>query len=196
MQTENLILASTSKIRAAILKNAGVSFTVREPTLDESKAKLQLLDVPPAQLAKDLAEQKALSLAPSSNLVIGADQTLSCEGQLYNKPSSLAEAHQHLLSLRGKTHALHSALAVAQQGKIIWSVCEDAHLTMRHFSEEFVEAYIEKSGSVLLHTVGAYQLENHGAQLFEKIDGDYFTILGLPLLPLLAFLRHITFIES
>jgi septum formation protein len=196
MQNPSLILASTSKIRGTILKNAGLDFTPCQPLLDEDRAKALLGSATPKDVATTLAEQKALSLAKSGDLIIGADQTLSCEGVLYNKPNLINQAHQHLLALRGKTHTLHSAVAIAQQGKIIWSICEDAQLTMRKFSDEFAASYIEKSGPTLMHTVGAYQLENRGAQLFDHIKGDYFTILGLPLLPLLAFLRHIKFIES
>jgi septum formation protein len=196
MPCSELVLASTSKIRASILKNAGLNFSVCAPCLDETTAKEALFGLTAAKVAVALAQQKALSIISQSDLIVGADQTLSCEGIIYNKPNTLNEAHQHLIDLRGKTHILHSAVAVAQNGKIVWSLCEDAKLTMRNLSTDFIKKHIEKSGNDLLQTVGGYQLENHGAQLFEKIDGDYFTILGLPLLPLLAFLRRIKFIDS
>ncbi len=196
MHSPKLILASTSRTRQRILQKAGLSFEACPPELDEEAAKSLLSNLPPRDIALSLASQKALSLSLGPDLVLGADQTLSCQGQLHNKPCSMKEAEEQLLSLRGQRHVLHSALCVAQNGQIIWRVCEDAVLTMRHFSDSFSKSYIETCGAELLNTVGSYQLEGHGAQLFEKIEGDYFTILGMPLLPCLAFLRNIKFITS
>jgi septum formation protein len=196
MHSPKLILASTSQTRRRILKNAGLTFDNSPPKLDEEAAKNLLSDLSPQEIALSLASQKALSLSEGPILILGADQTLSCQGQLFNKPRSLSEAEQQLKSLRGQHHILHSALSIAQNGQTIWTVCEDATLTMRQFSDAFAKSYIETCGAGLLNTVGGYQLEGVGAQLFEKIDGDYFTILGLPLLPCLAFLRSIKFITS
>jgi septum formation protein len=191
-----LILASTSKIRQHILADAGLVFESQKPDVNEELAKSKYNSLSAKDLALALAKDKAQSLSEPTRFILGADQTLSCEGVVYNKPASLKEAYEQLISLRGKTHTLHSALAIAQKGKIIWCVCEGAHLTMRNFSDKFAKSYVEACGEALLTTVGAYQLENRGAQLFEKIDGDYFTILGLPLLPCLAFLRDIKFMPS
>lgn len=196
MQSPNLVLASTSQTRRAILENAGLNFETRQPLSDEEGAKSKLINLSAKELARYLAAQKALSLSTSDSIILGCDQTLSCRGKLYNKPRSIAEALQQLLELRGQSHMLHSALAIAQNGKVIWTVCDEAKLTMRNFSDEFAKAYTENCGPKLLNTVGSYQLENTGSQLFEKIEGDYFTILGLPLLPCLAFLRHIKFIAT
>ena len=196
MHSPKFILASTSKTRQRILQDVGLHFESCPPDFNEDAAKSLLSHLNPSDMARSLACQKALSLSDGQNLILAADQTLSCQGQLYNKPHSLDEAARQLASLRGQTHILHSALCIAQHGQIIWSVCEDAVLTMRQFSDSFANCYIERCGDELLNTVGGYQLEGFGAQLFEKIDGDYFTILGLPLLPCLAFLRHIKFIAT
>lgn len=196
MQTQNLILASSSKIRKSILQNAGLKFKTRQPQFDETSAHQSLRAIPARAIAIFLAEQKALSLAAHRHLIMGADQTLSYQGNLYKKPNSIDQAHRQLLALRGGTHTLHSALAIAQDGRVIWTVCQEAQVTMRNFSDDFARTYIAACGTKLLNTVGSYQLESLGAQLFEKIEGDYFTILGLPLLPCLAFLRDIKFIAS
>jgi septum formation protein len=190
MTASHLILASTSKIRLTVLQNAGLGVICLPPELDEETAKIKLGQVTPKALAVALAEQKALSLKNPEAWVIGADQTLSCNNTIFHKPDTLGKARQQLQELRGKTHTLHSSLAVAHGGKIIWSICEDAHLTMRTFSDDFLERYISENGADLLTSVGSYKLERSGVQLFEKIEGDYFTILGFPLLPFLSFLRE------
>jgi septum formation protein len=189
MPQSKLILASTSKIRQAVLENAGLVISCKQPNLDEHAAKAKLGSISPKSLAQALAEQKSLSLECRDGIIIGADQTLSCNSTIFHKPKSLSAARAQLLELRGKTHSLHSALACAQNGKIIWSICDDARLTMRDFSNDYVDHYIKACGDDILSSVGSYKLEKQGVQLFEKIEGDYFTILGLPLLPLLAFLR-------
>jgi septum formation protein len=190
MTASHLILASTSKIRLTVLQNAGLTVICVPPELDEAAAKAQLGQASPMMLATSLAQQKALSLKSPDAWVIGADQTLSCQNTLFHKPETLDEAHQQLQALRGKTHTLHSSLAVARQGKIIWSICEHAHLTMRNFSDDFLQYYMTQNGTDLLTSVGSYKLEKNGVQLFDKIEGDYFTILGFPLLPFLSFLRE------
>ena len=129
-------------------------------------------------------------------LVIGADQMLECEGVWFDKPESLAEAADHLAKLGGRSHTLISCACVVRDGARLWHHIDRARLTMRPLSQAFIASYIEQVGEAALTSVGAYQLEGHGAQLFSKIEGDYFTILGLPLLPLLDFLRHHGVIET
>jgi septum formation protein len=196
MNPHHLILASTSKIRQTVLQNAGLHIACVPPALDEEAVKVKWGPLPPAKLAIRLAEEKALSLTSDTDFVIGADQTLSCDDILFHKPASIPAAHLQLTALRGKTHTLHSALACAHQGKIIWSICEEAHLTMRNFSDEYLELYLAANGLDLLTSVGSYKLEKHGVNLFDKIEGDFFTIMGLPLLPLLAFLREQKLVRS
>ena len=187
-----LILASTSRIRQAVLANAGVAFTVRSPLADEAQIKKGLGRVRPAALAMTLAEAKAASasMPDSTELVLGADQVLALEAAVFDKPRDLAEARAHLLALRGRSHELHSAICCVRGGKTLWHYAETARLTMRDFSTAFLDHYLVRAGGEAASSVGAYQLEGEGIQLFEKIEGDYFTILGLPLLPLLGFLRQ------
>jgi septum formation protein len=192
----SLILASTSKIRKTILENAGLQFSVSAPHVDEAKLKANHLLGTALNLALVLAESKALSIQHPQDMIIGADQTLTSNGKTYDKPKSMAEARLQLETLRGQSHTLHAALAIAKQGKIIWRTCETASLTMRNFSDELLTSYLNKTASEIIHCVGCYQLEGEGAQLFDKIEGDYFTILGLPLLPLLAYLRQENYLTS
>ena len=187
-----VILASTSAIRKTILENAGVTFETMRPALDEDEAKASLATLPAAELALKLAEAKSRSLSnlhPAA-IVIGADQTLLCDGLLFNKPRDRSEARAMLMQLRGRKHTLQSALAGSQNDQLLWRHVSEAHLTMRNFSEAFLENYLEANGDDLLTSVGAYKLEQQGIQLFDTIEGDYHTILGLPVLPLLAFLRE------
>ncbi|MGQ0484696.1 MAG: Maf family protein [Hyphomicrobiales bacterium] len=187
-----VILASTSPIRQTLLKHAGVEFTVRSHLADEAQLKKTLGLAKPADMAMALAEAKARSVSgrQSLDLVIGADQVLEHAGAVFDKPHDLAGARVHLAALRGKTHQLHSALACARGGEIIWRCAATARLTMRSFSQAFLDSYLTRMGVETGRSVGAYQLESEGIQLFEKVEGDYFTILGLPLLPLLALLRE------
>jgi len=187
-----LILASTSRIRQAVLANAGVAFTVRSPLADEAQIKNSLGRVKPAALAMTLAEAKAASasIPDSTELVLGADQVLALETAVFDKPRDLAEARAHLLALRGRSHELHSAICCMRGGKALWHYAETTRLTMRNFSTAFLDHYLVRTGGEAASSVGAYELEGEGIQLFEKIEGDYFTILGLPLLPLLGFLRQ------
>lgn len=143
-------------------------------------------------LAQMLAQMKAQIVsaeAGADQYVIGADQVLTCEGRMFDKPKNLDQVRENLCFFRGKTHTLHSAVTVARNGEIKWSHVAEAHLTMRTYSDEFVAHYVRRVGDKLLKSVGCYQLEGPGVQLFERIDGDYFTILGLPLLPLFTYLR-------
>ncbi|MEO1066846.1 MAG: Maf-like protein [Pseudomonadota bacterium] len=199
----HLILASKSAARAEILKNAGLSFEISAADIDERAVEMPLLtaDFSPADIAAVLAEAKALDVStrhPGAT-IIGADQTMSFrkdgERHRFNKPVDMDAARKQLLALRRQTHSLHSAVVCARDGQTIWRHADDAHLIMRDLSPEFVGRYLSAVGEKALQSVGCYQLEGRGIQLFEKITGDYFTILGLPLLPLLAFLRGEGFVE-
>jgi septum formation protein len=179
-----LVLASASAIRARLLEAAGVAFIVRPANIDEDALKTPGAD--PVKVASALAERKALAVP--GELVLGADQVAVCDGRLLSKPSSLAAAREQLRFLRGKPHVLISALALAKDGAVVWRHTDEARLVMRDFSDRFLEAYLAADPETL-SSVGGYRLENPGAQLFARIEGDYFSILGLPLLPLLAALR-------
>ncbi len=186
-------LASRSAARAAILRAAGIAFQTVSPDVDEAVAKrgLRAEGATPRAVAETLARMKAIAVSRDrAGLVIGADQTLELDGELHDKAASLEEARRRLTLLRGKTHALHAAVAVARGGVAIWDHAETARLTMRAFSDRFLDRYLARAGEAILTSVGGYQLEGEGAQLFEAIEGDYFAILGLPLLPLLETLRR------
>jgi septum formation protein len=193
-----LVLASGSSARRAMLTGAGVAFEVVVPEVDEAVAKAGGDDA--REIAIELAQLKALSIpengppSPSTGkgdtLVIGSDQTLEIEGETLSKATSLTDLRAHLVRLRGRTHALHSAAAVAREGEIVWSHAAAAHLRMRAFSDAFLDDYVERHGAKVSSSLGGYWFEAEGAQLFEAVDGDYFTILGMPLLPLLGFLRE------
>jgi len=189
----SVVLASTSAARAALLTAAGVSFQTLAPGVDEAmaKASLQSEGASPREVADALAELKAVRASSrTEGLVIGADQTLDLEGRLIDKAETLDEARARLQALRGRSHRLHSAVVVARAGEPIWREVATATLTMRPFSDDFLEGYLERQGGAALGSVGCYQLEGEGAQLFTRIDGDYFAILGLPLLGLLDLLRR------
>jgi septum formation protein len=188
-----VVLASQSTARRAVLAGAGVPFEATVSGVDEEALKERLLAAGygPKGVAETLAEEKARVVsAGREGLVIGADQTLELEGRLYDKVTTLAEARERLRRLRGQRHHLHSAVAVARAGELIWRETESATLAMRRFSDDFIDAYLEQEGEAALGSVGCYRLEGMGAQLFERIEGDYFAILGLPLLGLLTVLRR------
>ncbi len=190
----SLILASASSSRATMLRNAGLDFDIRPARVDEEEIKLSL-KADGASLrdaATALAELKAhrISAAEPADFIIAADSMVACDGRWYDKPRDIEEARAHLQCLRGKTHELVSAVALARGGSVIWRHAETAKLTMREFSDAFLEAYLAQAGETVLSCVGCYQLEGLGAQLFSRIQGDHFTILGLPLLPLLDILRE------
>ncbi len=188
-----IILASTSASRAALLRGAGVNFAVIAPDVDEQVWKDQLLarGASPGGIAAALADQKATAVSHGApGLVIGADQTLDVDGRLYDKTRSLAETRARLAMLRGRPHSLHTAATVARDGGVLWRASAEAILTVRRFSDDFLERYLRSQGEALTASVGAYHLEGLGAQLFESVQGDYFSILGLPLISLLGFLRE------
>jgi septum formation protein len=187
-----LVLASRSRARQALLAGAGVPFTVRPADLDE-RALADRAPSPAADaVAAFLAREKALAVASSEpgRLVLGADQTLALGGERFDKPADRAAAVSQLRALRGRTHTLYSAVAAVQDGAVVSAHVETARLTMRLFSDRFLESYLDGVGEAATASVGGYQIEGAGLQLFERIEGEYFTILGLPLLPVLDFLRR------
>jgi septum formation protein len=188
-----VILASKSAARRAVLEGAGVPYEAAVAGVDEEAVKTELLakGASPKAIAEALAERKALRIsAERSGLVIGADQTLELDGGLYDKVDTLGAARERLKLLRARRHQLHSAVVVASDGAPIWRETVSATLTMRDFSDAFLETYLAGEGEAALGSVGCYRLEGLGAQLFASIEGDYFTILGLPLLGLLDLLRQ------
>ena len=189
----SLILASKSAARRAVLDGAGVRYEARVAGVDEEAVKAALLaeGAGPREIADALAELKAIRVsAGRPDFVIGSDQTLDLGGELYDKAETVEAARERLKLLRGKTHKLHSAVVVAKEGAPIWREVVTASLTMRDFSDAFLEDYLATEGEHALGSVGCYRLEGPGAQLFSKIEGDYFAILGLPLMGLLDLLRR------
>lgn len=188
-----VVLASGSRPRARMLANAGVPFTASAASVDEAtiKTSMQATGADAADVAELLAATKAQQASRNheDSLVIGADQMLACDGEWFDKPANLLAARNQLEKLHGRTHELISAVCVVRDGDVLWHHIDRARITMRPFSEAFIDQYIEKMGENICATVGGYELEGLGAQLFSRIEGDYFTILGMPLLPLLDFLR-------
>jgi nucleoside triphosphate pyrophosphatase len=190
-----LILASSSKVRARLLEAAGLVFSIQSPGLDEH-AMRQAVGSTGALSSQDIAEVLARAKAEAVSelmpgaFVIGADQVLALGGRILAKPDSMDAARKELLDLSGKSHNLHSAVALARNGLTAWAHSETSTLLMRELTPQFIGRYLAAAGEEVLSSVGAYQLEGLGIQLFEKIDGDYFSILGLPLLPLLDALRR------
>ncbi|ACG76416.1 Maf/YceF/YhdE family protein [Phenylobacterium zucineum HLK1] len=191
--SETIILASKSAARRAVLEGAGVPFECATAGVDEDAVKASLLaeGARPREVADALAELKAVRVSRRTpGFVIGADQTLELGGRLYDKVDTIDAARERLKELRGQVHKLHSAVVVAKDGAPIWREVATCTLAMRPFSDAFLETYLAEEGEAALGSVGCYRLEGPGAQLFEKIDGDYFAILGLPLLGLLDLLRR------
>lgn len=189
-----IILASASQSRAALLRQLGLDFTIAAADVDEDSIKAAMIseDAAHGDIAATLADRKAgrISEKYPDDLVIGADQILTAHGVLYSKPVDLADARRQLQALSGQEHALVTAVSVARGGKIIWRHRETAHLMMRPLSQTFIDHYLASMGTAATSTVGCYQLEKQGPLLFDRISGDYYAILGLPLLPLLELLRR------
>lgn len=194
-----IILASTSYIRRQLLNDAGVEFEAKNSNLDEEMVKIGLREngLKPHEQAHELAKLKAFKLSRGNDdFVIGCDQILSLEGQEFDKAASMDEARERLKTFRGKSHNLETAITILKNGQMIWRHDASPRLQMRNFSDEFLEYYLEKSGEQILKSVGCYQLEGMGIQLFDKIEGDYFSILGLPLLELMSYLRLHKLVEN
>jgi septum formation protein len=193
-----LLLASKSRTRRKLLEAAGIPVDVEPAFIDERAVEKRAGVADAGALASLLAREKARAVAATrpGRLVLGADQTLALAQKRFSKACDRAAAREQLRALRGKTHSLHSAIAVARGAEILFEHVDAAHLTMRAFSDAFLEGYLDAIGEAAMASVGAYQLEGAGIQLFERVEGDHFTILGLPLLPLLAWLRQAGLLAS
>ena len=188
-----VVLASASRARAGMLRAAGVEIEIDPARIDEDAVKqsMRAESAPARDIADKLAELKSLrgSSRHPGKFVLGADQVLAVGAQSFDKPGSVAAARAQLEQLRGQTHHLHSAAVIARDGMPVWRHIGTTRLTMRPFTDEFLETYLVQTGDLILETVGCYHLEGRGAQLFSRIEGDYFTVLGLPLIEVLGFLR-------
>jgi len=192
LASQPLVLASRSPARRAMLEAAGIPIDLAAVDIDERAVEARARPASGREAASVLASEKAMvgSARSPGRIVIGADQTLVLGSQPFAKPRNRADARDQLRALSGRSHELHSAVAVARDQRIIFSHLDSARLTMRALSDQFIDTYLDEIGSRAMSSVGAYQLEGFGSQLFDQVAGDYFTILGLPLLPLLAFLRR------
>jgi septum formation protein len=192
LASQPLVLASRSEARRGMLEAAGIPLEIVAAETDERGIEQEAAGRAPQDIAALLARAKAKAVAASrpGRLVIGGDQTLALGARLFAKPQSRADAREQLRALRGKTHALHSAVAVMRDGEMLFEHADSGRMTMRGFSDEFLEAYLYAAGAAAETSVGGYQWEKLGVQLFDRVEGDHFTILGLPLLPLIAWLRQ------
>ena len=196
--TETIILASGSPFRKAMLINAGLDIEAVPADVDERALEAPLQGVSPEDVAAILAEAKATEVSERKPgaLVLGCDQTLSLGDEVFHKPADMESARRHLLALSGRTHQLNSAAVLMRDGKVLWRHVGIASLTMRKLDPAFIGRHLARVGATALSSVGAYQIEGEGIQLFEKIEGDYFTIVGLPLLPVLKELRALGAIDG
>jgi nucleoside triphosphate pyrophosphatase len=192
LAADPLLLASKSTVRRALLESAGIPVEIRPADLDERGAEAGAGSAPPDAVAALLAREKAARVARLNpgRLVLGADQTLALSARCFAKPVDRAGAREQLRALSGRAHKLHSAIAFVQDASVLFEHVGVAQLTMRPLSDRLLELYLDTAGSAAIASVGAYQIEGLGIQLFERVDGDYFTVLGLPLLPALDFLRR------
>jgi septum formation protein len=192
LAADPLLLASRSKVRQILLTVAGIPLEIRPADLDERDLQAGAPSREPDEIAALLAREKAFAVARLSpgRLTLGADQTLALGGECFAKPADRATAAAQLRALCGRTHELHSAIAFVQDATVLFEHVGVARLTMRSFSERFLELYLDAAGDAVTASVGAYQIESLGVQLFERVDGDYFTVLGLPLMATLDFLRR------
>ena len=192
LAADPLVLASRSVARRTLLQAAGIAVELKPADLDERSVEANAVSQEPAAIAAFLAREKAATVAAlcPGRLVLGADQTLALGARRFSKPVDRASARAQLAALCGRTHELHSAIAFVQDATVLLEHVDTARLTMRSFSQHFLDHYLDRVGTAATASVGAYQIEGPGIQLFERIDGDYFTILGLPLLPALDFLRQ------
>lgn len=200
MPATHLLLASRSQIRLNLLRAAGLEVAAEGARVDEEliRQSLEAEGAPPRDLADTLAEMKAMKVAErhADAVVIGCDQVLEFSGRAWSKPATRDEARGQLQSLRGRTHKLLSAVVIAEAGRPVWRHVGVARLTMREISDAYLEAYLQRNWPQIGDSVGGYKLEEEGIRLFSAIEGDYFTILGLPLLPVLSYLGQRGFIES
>ena len=196
--SQKLVLASGSAVRASLLRGAGLAFEIAVSGVDEAAIKAAYQEHKPDSgaydglalaLAEAKAQQAVVANVDAAALVIGADQLLVLDDKVFDKPRDRAEAKHNLMLFQGRSHCLVGGVVLVQGGQTIWQHCETVTLKMRALSEAFIDAYLDAAGDEVLKSVGAYQLEGLGAHLFEAIEGDYFSILGLPLLPLMAALR-------
>ncbi len=196
----SLVLASASPFRRMLLENAGIAFQAKAADIDERaiEGELERQGSSPEEVALILAEAKARNVGQAfpDDIIIGSDQTMSLGTRVYHKPRDMTEARDHLLSLSGQVHQLNSGIVLTRGNDILWKHVSSAQMSVRVLRPEFIDAYLARVGKKALSSVGAYQMEGEGIQLFDKIDGDYFTILGLPMLPLLAKLRDLRVIDA
>jgi len=199
-QKHKIILASQSKSRQQILTASGLNVVTMAPNIDENiiKSEMSAKGTSVEEVSEKLAQEKALKISKThpNDIIIGGDQILVCEGRLFDKAKTVEEAKEHLKFFRGKQHELITSLSIIKNNEVIWTYTSRPKLIMRDFSDQYLNIYIENAGEALLHSVGCYFIEESGAQLFSEIKGDYYAILGMPLLPLLSKLRELDVLEK